>query len=42
MRKLRNWRDEGKYQGKGRPRFPTIKDYLEIPSDKPIIGEKCG
>ena len=36
------WRNEGKDQGKGRPRFPILKDSRETPSDKPFIGEKCG
>ena len=39
MRKLIEWRNEGKDQGKGRPRFPTLK---ESRKDKPFIGEKCG
>ena len=42
MKKLIEWRNEGKEQGKkGRPRFPILKESREIPSDKLFIGEKC-
>ena len=40
MIKLIEWRNEGKEQGKGRPRFPTLKESREISSKKPFIGEK--
>ena len=33
---------EGKDKGKGRPRFPIMKDSRENSSDKPLIGEKSG
>ena len=33
MRKLMGCCSEGKEQGKGRPRFPTLKNSREIPSD---------
>ena len=36
------WRSERKEQGKGRPRFPTLKEPRQIPSDEPFLGEKCG